>query len=89
MRLGAEAGRTMWRSIRFAVSYSSIPPELRHTASLYLLSTGCNLPGALIAEVLGCSRQNVSQVLREVEDRRDLPEFNAELTRLERELIGA
>lgn len=89
MRLGAEQGQRMWRCIRFAVGYSRIPPPLRHTASLYLLSTGCNLPGALIAEVLGCSRQNVSQVLREVEDRRDIPEFDAELTRLERELIGA
>lgn len=84
MKLEARAGEIAWRGIQAAVATSAVPPERRRTTALYLLVTGCNVPGALAAEVLGCSKQNVSQNLRSVEDRRDAdPHYNAELERLE------
>jgi hypothetical protein len=88
MRLEARAGRVAWKGIAVAVATSSIEAEHRETAALYLLVTGCNVPGAVAGEVVGCSRQNVSQVIRRVEDRRDDPQFDAELARLERLLFG-
>ena len=88
MRLEARAGLVAWRGIEFAVASSAIPPERQQTAAIYLLVTGCNLPGALAGEIVGCTKQNVSQVLGKVEDRREDPVFNAELDRLERALFG-
>lgn len=88
MRVEARAGLVAWRGIEFAVASSAIPPDRRQTAAIYLLVTGCNLPGALAGEIVGCTKQNVSQVLRKVEDRRDDPIFDAELKRLERTLNG-
>jgi hypothetical protein len=88
MRLEARAGRVAWQGIAVAVATSAIDAEHRETAALYLLVTGCNVPGAIAGEVVGCSRQNVSQVIRRVEDRRDDPHFDSELARLERLLFG-
>lgn len=83
MRLEARAARTALLGIHAAAAWAGVPPEHQQTTALYLLVTRCNLPGAVAAEALGCSRQNVSQVLRRVEDRRDDPDFNRVLEQLE------
>lgn len=89
MRLEARAGRIALKGIAVALSVSPIPSEHRETTALYLLVTVCNLPGSVAAEALDCSRQNVSQVLRRVEDRREDPIFNAALEQLEADLMEA
>ena len=61
--------------------------EAAKPAALYLLVTGGNVPGALAARVYGCSKQYVSKALREVEDRREDPAFDAALAALERRLF--
>ena len=61
--------------------------EQARPAALYLLVTGGNVPGALAARVYGCSKQYVSKALREVEDRREDPAFDAALSALERRLF--
>lgn len=87
-RLESRAGQVAWQGISLAVANSRVPPERAQSTALYLLVTGCNLPGALAAEVVGCTKQNVSQLLAAVEDRRELPEYDAELGRLERMIFG-
>lgn len=89
MRPEARAGRIALVGISAAIAaVPELPPERRETTAVYLLVTFCNLPGALAAEVLGCSRQNVSQVLGRVEDRREDPRFDAALSRLEAQFMG-
>lgn len=88
MRIEARAGQIAWRGIQIALSAAGVGRAQRPAVGYYLLVTGGNVPGALAAEIVGCSRQNVSKLLRKVEDRRDDPEFNAVLDRLERRLFG-
>lgn len=73
----------MLKAVRALVATSSIPDERHSTSALYLLVTCCNVPGALAGRAYGCSKQNVSKALRAVEDRREDPEYDAELARLE------
>lgn len=76
------------RAIFFGVAQSGLPPERQKTTAIYLLVTGFNVPGAAAAAALGCSKQNVSKLLRKVEDRREDAAFDAVLSRLEREVFG-
>lgn len=69
--------------VRAMLATSKIPEERRVTSALYLLVVCCNVPGALAARAYGCSKQNISKALRAVEDRRDDPDYDAELARLE------
>lgn len=82
------SGLLAWRAVRALVAASSIQPEFQVTAAQYLLVTCCNVPGALAARIYGCSKQAISKALRTVEDRRDDPHYDAELTRLERLIEG-
>jgi|GEM_PF-1867190 hypothetical protein len=77
----ASAG--MLRAVNAMLAMSTIPAGRRVTSGLYLLVVCCNVPGALAARAYGCSKQNVSKALRAVEDRRDDPQYDAELARLE------
>jgi hypothetical protein len=78
----------MLMAIKAAVASSSIPQERHVTTAQYLLVTCCNVPGALAGRAHGCTKQAISKALRAVEDRRDDPQYNAELTRLERIFEG-
>jgi len=88
LRLEARASQVGLIGLRLAVEAAGVAPERREPATLYLLVTACNVPGALAAEIVGCSKQNVSQVLSRVEDRREDPDFDAVLDRLERMILG-
>jgi hypothetical protein len=73
----------MLQVVRAIVATSTIPEDRQVTAGLYLLVTCCNVPGALAARAYGCSKQNISKAMRAVEWRREDPQFDAELARLE------
>lgn len=78
----------MLTAVRAMVAASAIPPERHVTTAQYLLVVCCNVPGALAGRAYGCSKQAISKALRTVEDRRDDPHYDAELTRLERLIEG-
>lgn len=88
MRIERRAIEIAHRGISVAVAASGLSAEQRVTASYYLLVTGCNVPGALAAQVLGCTKQNISKALRKVEDRRDDPAFDAALAKIEKAMFG-
>lgn len=86
MRERATAG--MLLALQGMVASSAVPEERRVTTVQYLLCTACNVPGALAARVYGCSKQNISKALRAVEWRREDPDYDAELARLEAMFSG-
>lgn len=88
MRIEARVSRVAMQAIWFGVKASELPPERQKSAVLYLLVTCGNVPGALAAEVAGCTKQNVSKLLRKVEDRRDDPHFDALLDSFEQAFFG-
>lgn len=88
MRTIERAARVAAIGVRAAVEAADLAPERRGPAVLYLLTTGCNLPGAIAAAALGCTKQNVSKQLGRVETLRDDPAFDAALARLEAQLFG-
>lgn len=71
------------------VKASGLPERFQRPVAIYLLTVGCNLPGATVATISGCTKQNVSKHLRQVEDRRDEPDFDQALSAIERKLFGA
>lgn len=71
------------KGIRLALAASSIRPADRRAAEIYLLVTLCGASQPLAATVCGCTKQNVSKLLREVENRRDDALLDGELARLE------
>lgn len=77
------AARVALSGIRYAVASSALPQRERRAVETYLMVTVCNLEGALVAEVLGCSKQNVSKLLRAVEDRREQADYDRQLAVLE------
>ncbi|TRL39844.1 hypothetical protein [Rhizobium straminoryzae] len=83
-----EAARIALKGIRAAVEASAIRHADRRAAELYLLVTGCNVPQVLAAEVAACTKQNVSKLLAAAEERRDNPDFDAALSRIERAILG-
>ncbi|CAN7375121.1 hypothetical protein LJR231_002251 [Phyllobacterium sp. LjRoot231] len=76
------------RGIQAAVNVSILPEADRKSAALYLLVTGGNVPGAIAASIAGCTKQNISKLLRSVEERRGNSGFDRELSTLEQQLFG-
>ncbi|WP_281928515.1 hypothetical protein [Roseibium album] len=70
-----------------AAGASRLGPDHVRKCGLYLLVTGCNVPGATAARVYGCTKQYVSKVMRQVEDLREDPEINRVLQDLEQSLL--
>ncbi|MBG6211758.1 hypothetical protein IWQ49_006449 [Labrenzia sp. EL_126] len=70
-----------------AATASRLGQDHVRKCSLYLLVTGCNVPGATAARVYGCTKQYVSKVMRQVEDLREDPEINLVLRDLEQSLL--
>ena len=71
-----------------AIRAGELPGRMRLPVQLYLLVNGCNLPGATVASIAGCTRQNVSKHIARVEDLRDQPSFERVLTSIETRLFG-
>lgn len=82
------AARAALTGIRAAVVTSGFDDDDRRAVEIYLLVTACNLPGAIAADAAGCSKQNVSKLLRAVEDRRERPDYEIRLGRLEAMIVG-
>lgn len=74
--------------IQAMVASTALPARARRSVEVYLLVTGCNINGATAAALAGCTKQNVSKLLRSVEARRDDPRFDQVLAGLERQLFG-
>lgn len=82
------AARVAAIGITGAVEAAGLAAELRRPAVLYLLVTGCNLPGATVASIAGCTKQNVSKHLARLEAAREDPRIDAALERIEQKLFG-
>jgi hypothetical protein len=80
------AAAIAWRGI--AAITADLPADRRRSAALYLLSTSCNLNGAVVARVAGCTKQNVSKARARIEALRDDPVFDAQLEAIEERLAG-
>jgi hypothetical protein len=76
------------RGIQAAVNVSVLQESDRKSVALYLLVTGGNVPGAIAASIAGCTKQNISKLLRSVEERRGAAGFDRELSTLEQQLFG-
>lgn len=74
--------------VNAVVDSSDLAEDLRRPVTLYLLVMGCNLPGATVAAIAGCSKQNVSKHLRRIESARSDMKFDQALERLETKLFG-
>jgi hexokinase len=74
--------------VRALVDQAGLADELKRPVALYLLVNQCNLPGATVARVAGCSKQNVSKTIRRVEDLRDRAPIDAAIAALEARLEG-
>jgi hypothetical protein len=83
MRIMARAARLAHAGLKLACNASALPLEMRGSAATYLLVTSGNVPAAVVAEALDCSRQNVAKLVRTMEMRRDDPLIDRELERLE------
>lgn len=77
------AAKVALSGIRYAVAASPFPARERRAVETYLMVTACNLEGATVAEVMGCSKQNVSKLCRSVEDRREERDYDRALSALE------
>lgn len=71
------------KGIRFCLVASDLRQADRRAAEIYLLVTVCGVSMPLAADVCGCTKQNVSKLLKAVEDRRDDPGFEAAIGKLE------
>lgn len=87
MRVIRRAASVALKGIRFALSASKVRPTDRRSVEIYLLVTACGISQPLTADVCGCTKQNVSKLLRAVEDRRDEDVFEAALSEVE-QLFG-
>lgn len=87
MRALEQATAIAWRAILMAVKAAGVPARQQNPVALYLLVVVCNVPGAVAARAAGCSKQNVSKILRGVEARRDDAAFDRQLAELE-EIAG-
>lgn len=86
-RLIDRAARIALAGVSAAVHVSAVPPVYRKAAALYLLVTVANVPGAVAATAAGCTRQNVSKLVRLMEDRRDDAALDNALDELERVIL--
>ncbi|MEQ9247046.1 MAG: hypothetical protein RLO21_13745 [Nitratireductor sp.] len=88
MTLIERAARVAAVGIEAMVRASGVEAGLVRPVTLYLLVTGCNLPGAVVARVVGCTKQNVSKHQQRIEDLRDEPGFDAQLQSFEDQLFS-
>jgi len=89
MTLIIRAARASYAGIRAAVGASTFTPDERRAVEIYLMVTACNLPGAVVGKAAGCSKQNVSKLLRAVEDRREQADYDRRLSALEAVFEGS
>ncbi len=83
LRIVRRAAAVALKGIRFGLAASELRQGDRRAVEIYLLVTVCGISQPLAAEVCGCTKQNVSKLLRAVEDRRDDTHFDTALGRLE------
>lgn len=89
MNLVDRSTRIALNGIRAAVAGAGVPADLQRRAAVYLLVTGCNVPGATAARAIGVSKQYVWKVLRQVEDLREDPDCDRALAKIERGMFEA
>lgn len=89
MRTIRRAAGVALKGIRFALEASDVRPADRRSVEIYLLVTICGISQPLVADVCGCTKQNVSKLLRAVEDRRDDTFFEAALSEVEHLFVEA
>ena len=87
-RLVERAAQIAAIGVDAVLAASDLDQDLRRPVALYLLVVGCNLPGATVAQVVGCTKQNVSKHLKRVEDARENAAFDAQLEQIETRLFG-
>lgn len=83
LKIVRRAAAVALKGIRFCLAGSDLKTADRRAVEIYLLVTVCGVSQPLAADVCGCTKQNVSKLLRAVEDRRDDNHFDAALGRLE------
>ena len=83
-----KAARIPLKAIRLVLFQATIRPADRRSVEIYLLVTTCGVNQAIAAEVCGCTKQNVSKLLKSVEDRRDQRDFDRALSLLEAVVLG-
>lgn len=83
MRLIDRAARTAFAGVQAAVATSRLGEDERRAVAVYLLVTACNVPGAVAADAAHCTRQNISKLVRAVEDRRDNAAYDRQVSALE------
>ncbi len=88
-RLVERAAQIAAIGVDAVLATSDIDRDLRRPVAFYLLVVGCNLPGSTVAQVAGCTKQNVSKHLKRVEDARENAAFDAQLEQIETRLFGA
>lgn len=88
MRDDLHIAQVALKSIRLALNASPIGEDQHRAVEIYLLVTAMNVNQVLAAEVAGCTKQNVSKLLKSVEDRRDRDAFDRALEALERAIMG-
>lgn len=82
------AARIALKGIRSALHSTAIKPADRRSVEIYLLVTACGVNGTRAAEACGCTKQNVSKIIKAVEDRRDDGDFDRALSALETAMAG-
>lgn len=60
----------------------------RRLVAAYVAVTGCGVAGNSLARAAGLARYGIQKALRSIEDRRDDPQYDSWLARIEQE-IGA
>lgn len=76
------------RGIRAALAHAAIKPADRRSVEIYLLVTACGVNGTLAADVCGCTKQNVSKLLKSVEERREADDYDQAIAGLEAAIMG-
>jgi hypothetical protein len=75
------------KGVRLALSASKVREMDRRSVEIYLLVTTCGMSQPLTAYVCGCTKQNVSKLLKRVEDRRDNRAFDEAIAELEQVFV--
>lgn len=75
------------KGVRLALSASKVRQSDRRSVEIYLLVTTCGVSQPLTADICGCTKQNVSKLLRRVEYRRDDRAFDEAIAELEQVFV--
>jgi hypothetical protein len=86
---GERAAVVALRGIRLALSVSGVPNAERRSVEVYLLVTACGVHQAMAATACSCSKQNISKLIKAVEDRRSNLKFDAAIAVIEAVLMEA